>query len=223
MNRITNALLFFLFIPILALSIFIGFDLPLEILKTTGRSLPYKSVLFLGFALLVGIIGSNRSIKRWVGLFTIRQTTRFMFTTKSSAERKQRVVVYSLLESIVLALLALALYNLTQDSLICSLLYAVFAVDGLLFLIIGISSFGVGISSKAILVVDREVTVAFLSGLRKVSISQQTLYLDYLNGLQHTFPVNCIPDGDKSAFILTLESVTNRDRVLIQNLSTWKT
>jgi hypothetical protein len=223
MNRITNALLFFIFIPILALSIFIGFDLPIELFKTTGKSLPYKAELFLGFGFLVGIVGSNRSIKRWVGWFTLRQKSRFKFTTPISQERKQRVLVYSILEVSISAILAFALYSLTREALVCSLLFALFSFDGLLFISVGLPAFGVGVSSKAILVVDREVTVAYLSGLRKVSVSQQTLYLDYLNNLQLTFPINCIPDSEKNAFILTLESVTDRDRVLIQNLSTWKT
>ena len=223
MNRITNALLFVLFIPILALSIFIGFDLPIEILKTTGTALSFKAELFLGFGFLLAIIGANRSIKRWVGLFTLKQKNGFKYTAKISRERKQRVVVYTLLESFLIAIVSVALFILTKDSVICAIVFGLISLDGLLFLSLGFSGFGLGISSKAILVVDREVTVAYISGLRKVSVSQQTLYFDYLDKLQLTFPINCIPDSEKSAFIHTLESITDPDRVLIQNLSTWKT
>jgi hypothetical protein len=96
------------------------------------------------------------------------------------------------------------------------------AIDNLLFLIIGLPRFGVGLSKKAIIVADREVIVLYFSGLRKVSLSQQTLFFDYIQSLQLTFPVDCIPEEDRIEFLHNLEAVTDKDRVFIQNLGEWK-
>jgi len=178
MNRLTNSFLLVLFFPTLALAIFVGFDFPLEFIRTSGANLPYKEYMFGGLALLMAILAANRSIRRWVALFTIRQTDRFVFHTKVSNERRKRVIVYTLLEAGILTAVGLALYILSSEAILYSVVFLVSAMDNLLFLIIGLPRFGVGLSKKAIIVADREVIVLYFSGLRKVSLSQQTLFFD---------------------------------------------
>ena len=102
----------------------------------------------------------------------------------------------------------------------CVLLFS--AIDNLIFLWVGLPRFGVGLSKKAIIVADREVVVLYFSGLRKVSLSQQTLFFDYMQSLQLTFPVDCIPENNRNDFLHNLEAVTDKDRVFIQNLGEWK-
>lgn len=79
------------------------------------------------------------------------------------------------------------------------------------------ANFRVGLSSKAILVADREVLLIYLNGLRKVSVSQQTVYFDYSENLQLSFPLDCIEEPQKANFFNALEGQIDRDRVLFQH------
>jgi hypothetical protein len=222
MNSLSNAILLTLFFPILAISIIVGFNFPLEFIRTSGENIPYKDVIFLVLAVMVFVVAVNRCVKRWMGLGMANKTNRFKFSTPISKERRIRVIVYTLLESLVLSVIALALYTLTPDSLPCVLAYGIFAVDNLLFLSIGNRKFRVSMSSKALLVADREVSVLYFNGLRKISISQQTLYFDYIKELQLSFPMNCLPDQERKAFVESLESVVDKEKVLLYNLGEWK-
>jgi hypothetical protein len=139
-----------------------------------------------------------------------------------SGERKLRITVYTLLEAGILAAVGTALYVLSSDAVLCACVLFFSAIDNLIFLWVGLPRFGVGLSKKAIIVADREVVVLYFSGLRKVSLSQQTLFFDYMQSLQLTFPVDCIPENDRNDFLHNLEAVTDKDRVFIQNLGEWK-
>jgi hypothetical protein len=57
------------------------------------------------------------------------------------------------------------------------------------------------------------VQLVYLSGLRKVSIHQQTIYFDYIKGLQMTIPVESIEPEQREAFFTVLESKVDRDKV----------
>ena len=222
MNRLTNSFLLVLFFPTLLISLFVGFDFPIEILRTSGANLPYKSIIFLVLGILISLLSINRSVKRWVSLYTISQKDRFVYHVPISLERTKRVRLYTLLEAALLLLVGIALFSICSESIFCAMAYALFGIDDILFLIFGSNRFGVGMSKKAIIIADREVIVLYFSGLRKVSISQRNLFFDYLQDLQLTFPVDCIPEDKRNEFLTNLESVTDKDRVFIQNLGEWK-
>ena len=97
------------------------------------------------------------------------------------------------------------------------LVYIVLLADSLIFIIANKGNFRVGLSSKAILVADREIILIYLHGLRKVSVSQQTIYFDYIEDLQLTFPLDCIQEEQKTAFFGALEAQIDRDHVLFHH------
>jgi len=222
MNRITNSFILVLFIPIMALTIFVAFDLPLGIFKTTGSQLPYRQELMLGLSILVAILFINRSVKRCMGLYTVAQKSRFVFRSALSSERKKRVVVYGILESFVYGFLSYSLWTLTPEALPSALVFLFFSIEGFVFVSLGSKYFATGLSSKAIIVADREVVVVYYNGLRKVSIGQQTLYFDYIQSLQLSFPIDVIPSDQRQAFVANLETVVDDKKVLIHNLGSWK-
>jgi hypothetical protein len=222
MNRITNALILILFFPTMVLAIFISFDLPLGIFRTTGSQLPYRAELFLGFTLLIAILFSNRSIKRWVGLMTVAKKNRFVFNAPISIERRKTVLAYGVLESTIYMIIGIGLLVLTMESFPAALIFLFFGVEGMVYTIFGAKKFALGLSTKAIIVADREITVIYYNGLRKVSIGQQTLYFDYIQSLQLNFPTDVIPSDQRQAFIANLESVVDPQKVLIHNLGSWK-
>ena len=69
------------------------------------------------------------------------------------------------------------------------------------------------LSSKALIVADREVVLLYFKGLRKVTIHQQTVYFDYIKDLQLSFPTNCIEPKDQEAFFELLKAQFNPDKV----------
>jgi len=222
MNRVTNGIILVLFLPLMALTIFIAFDLPLGIFKTTGAQLPYRAELLLGFTLLIAILFTNRSIKRWMALITVAQKSRFLVNIPLSKDRRKTVLAYGLLESSIYCCIGAGLLALTAQAMAAALVFLFYAAEGLFFTLYGMKKFSIGLSSKAIIVADREVTVIYYTGLRKVSVRQQTLYFDYVQTLQLSFPLNVIPDECRQEFQANLERVVDPNKVLIYNLGTWK-
>lgn len=221
MNSFINILLLIVTFPTMLLSIFIGFDLPIEFLRTTAREMPYASEILLVFGLLLLVISLRRSIRRWMGVRMTKQTKKFHWNSEISQTRKQRVVVYTLLEAAVLLSLALGYYFLTPDAWFPALVMLVFSIESIVFLLIcSRKLFRIGLSSKAILVADREVILIYLVGLRQVSISQQTVYFDYTNDLQLSFPTDCLLAEEKELFFENLSSLVDKNKVLFRNVTT---
>ena len=137
-----------------------------------------------------------------------------------SIERKRRVFVYNSLEALVFISLFAAHLFLSKVAIFVSVTYLILALDAVLFLVVNGKQFRVGLSSKAILVADREVILIYLAGLRQVSISQQTVYFDYTNDLQLSFPTDCLLAEEKELFFENLSSLVDKNKVLFRNVTT---
>jgi hypothetical protein len=156
-----------------------------------------------------------------MGVRMTKQTKKFHWNSEISQTRKQRVIVYTLLEAAVLLSLALGYYFLTPDAWFPALVMLVFSIESIVFLLIcSRKLFRIGLSSKAILVADREVILIYLAGLRQVSISQQTVYFDYTNDLQLSFPTDCLLAEEKDLFFENLSSLVDKNKVLFRNVTT---
>ena len=217
MNRFINALLLFIFLPTLLVDIFVGFDLPLRILKTSGANLPYREEILTGLGLLMCIVILRRSIRRWMGLRVVSRVDKFKWNSAVSPERRKRVIVYTLLEVFILTCAGLGLYIVSSVAWMPAASLWFGAIDGLVFTLVGISKpvWRVALSSKALIVADREVTLLYFTGLRKVSIQQNTVYFDYIKQLQLTFPLDCIEAGKGDEFFEILEAQFNPDQVYV--------
>ena len=222
MNSFVNAILLALTFPLIMLTIIVGFDLPVEILKTSGKNLSFADEIFWLLATLMGLIAFRRSLKRWMGMKIVNTTERFIINFEVSTARKNRVVVYNLIESCIMLSLGLSIYNLTTHALVPTLVLLSFSFDNVLFLAIGYKNrFRIGLSSKALIVSDREVTVIYFEGLRKISIEQQTIYFDYIKDLQLSFPTNCLRDEDKELIFNGLNDIVDKDKVMFSKIGEW--
>ena len=222
MNSFVNAILLALTFPLIMLTIIVGFDLPVEILKTSGKNLSFADEVFWLLATLMGLIAFRRSLKRWMGMKIVNTTERFIINFEVSTARKNRVVVYNLIESCIMLSLGLSIYNLTTHALVPTIVLLSFSFDNLLFLAIGYKNrFRIGLSSKALIVSDREVTVIYFEGLRKISIEQQTIYFDYIKDLQLSFPTNCLRDEDKELIFNGLNDIVDKDKVMFSKMGEW--
>lgn len=214
MNRSINLMLGFFLFPAMLIAIFVGFDLPIEFLRVSGHSLPYKSEIFLGFGLLFAILILRRSIRRWMGMRIVSKVKKFKWNAAVSKQRKVRVTTYLLLEAMVMLFVSIAFYNISVSALPIAIAFMIGVVDNLVFMMVGANSrFRVGLSSKALIVADREVTLLYFTGLRRISLHQQTVYFDYIKGLQLSFPLDCIQEDMREEFFTQLEGQVDRDRV----------
>jgi hypothetical protein len=217
MNRFINTLLLFLFFPTMGLAIIIGFDLPIEFLGTTGAQMAYKAEVFVALGLLFLLIVIRRSIRRWMGMKLVLQTTKFSWNKPVSRDRLKRIWVYNLLELFVNTCVGIALVKLTTYAWLPAIALFFVGLDNLVFSFIGtsIKGFRVGVTSKAVISADREVTLMYYDGLRRVSIHQGSLFFDYIKGLQLHFPMDCIDESDRGEFFTTLENQLDPKRVFV--------
>ncbi len=217
MNKFINALLLFILLPTMAFAVIVGFDLPLEFLRTTGSQIIYRFEIFLGFGVLLLIINVRRSVRRWMGMRIVHQTNKFIWNQPVSSERKKRVKVYTILEAFVMLCAGSALYYVTPFAILPAIAFWFTTVDNLIFLWIGTmkEGFRAGITKKAVVVADRDVSVLYFSGLRKVTIHQDSIYFDYIKTLQLSFPLDCIEEGQRDLFFSTLEAQLDPNKVFV--------
>ena len=220
MNKFINALLLFLLFPTMLFTIAVGFDMPIEFLRTSGQQLPYRFEIFLALGLFIFIILLRRTVRRWMGMRLVNQLEKFKWNQRMSQDRIKRVIVYTIMEAIVLFFVGSTLYRITNEAIFPALAFCFATVDNFIFLAYGVSlkKFRIGVTSKAIIAADREVSLVYFYGLRKISIHQQSLFFDYIKGLQLSFPVDCVPVAEKDAFFEAVEAQGDTDKVFITKL-----
>ena len=205
--------------PTLVIAIFVGYDLPIEFLKTSGASLPFKFQIFLSLGIIYYIIIVRRSVRRWMGVAMVSKTAKFKWNVSMGEDRRKQVFLYQWLEALIMCSGGISLYYVCPDAIAPASALWVGSLDNLIFMILGQTKklYRIGLTSKAVVVADREVKVLYLSGLRKVTIHQQTVFFDYIKDLQMTFSLTCIPKEDQVDFKNTLESLVDRDRVFFSD------
>jgi len=192
MNSFINILLLIVSILTLFFSVFVRFDLPLEMFKTTAAQLPYRFEIFLGFGLMLLMISIRRTIRRWVGIRMVNQIQKFKWS-------------------------GIAFITLTKEAWFPAVVMIFFGIEGVFYILVNAKNkFRVGLSSKAILAVDREVILLYMEGLQQVSVSQQTIYFDYIQDLQLSFPTDCIEEFNRVDFFENLKQSVNRDKVIFR-------
>ncbi len=213
MNKSVNILLFILFIPTAFLSVLIGFDLPMGFLRLTGETMPYAQEIFYVLAGLFFIIGGRRSVQRWSGLKMVGDTRRFLWNQPMDKKRVGRVSMYLKLEGIFHLFFAIMLYGVTPLFWPVGVVFVILAIDHFLFAILGKSKnlFRIGITKNAVVFADREVNVMYFSGLRRISVQQQSIYFDYIKDLQLSASIDGISHENRKSFRETIENTVDRD------------
>ncbi|MEJ6505262.1 MAG: hypothetical protein QNK70_07205 [Crocinitomicaceae bacterium] len=219
MNSFTNSILLFFSIPLIGFCIYVGFDVQIDFLHTSGGELPFQSYVYLSFGILFfGLLGW-RSVRRWMGLYIVNKRSRFAWNMPVSKKRKQRVISYTLLEVLVMTSLAYALYSLMSTWILPTAVLVFFSIESFVFLFSGMNKrFRVGISSKAIIAADREVVIVYFTGLQKITLGKDSIYFDYIKELQLLFPTDCLEEDELASFKKVVQQMIDRDKVLIRNI-----
>jgi hypothetical protein len=150
-----------------------------------------------------------------MGMHIVNQLSKFKWNSEVSKERKQRVVVYNLLEGLVMGAVGFGFYQITDQAWFPAIALLFCTVDNIIFTIVGIAGkrYRAGVTSKAVILADRDVQLIYFSGLRKVSIHQQSIYFDYIKEVQMDIPVDSVPVEERQNFFEALESCVDKDRV----------
>jgi hypothetical protein len=219
MNKFFNALLFVVFIPTMLLAIFVGFDIPIPLLRTTGAYLTYNNEALFVMGLFILLINVRRSVKRWTALSLVNKVEKYKWSTLVTKERVKRVYVYNFSEALVMLMAGMCLYYVCSDAWMPLIGFLFGALDAVVFAIIGAANnkFRVGMTSKALVAGDRDVIVIYFTGLRKVSTHLQTVFFDFKDDLQLSFPMDLIPEEKRTEFFQELKNTVNPDKVYFQN------
>lgn len=215
MNKSVNILLILLLIPIFGLTIFVGFDLPIEFLKTSGKNLPYQHVVFIIFGILIFLLGARRSMQRWIGVNMVNKQEKYQWNHEIDTKRKAQINMYLIIEGVMHIFVAFAIILLTQKALVIATVFFALGLDHIIFCAFGNIKkvWRVGITNKAIVVAERDFKVIYFSGLRRVTVHQQTLFFDYIKELQLAISIDSISPKNRASFRNVLEEKLNRDKV----------
>jgi hypothetical protein len=215
MNKSVNILLFLLFIPTALLTVIVGFDLPVGFFRLTGESLPYAREIFYVIAGLFFILGGRRSVQRWSGMKMVADTKRYLWNEPMDKKRVGHVSMYLALEGTFHLAFALILYLVTPLFLPVAVVFTILALDHFIFSRVGKKKnlFRIGITKNAVVFADREVKVAYFSGLRRISVQQQSIYFDYIKDLQLSASLDGVSLEDRKLFRETIENSVDRNVV----------
>ena len=179
--------------------------------------MPYRFEILLGLGLFILIVNVRRSIRRWMGLRLVNQIEKFKWNQPMSEERVKRVRTYNFLEGFVMLFIAITLYIVSPEAWMPAIGFAFCTLDNIIFTLVGVSGkrFRAGITSKAVITADRDVNLVYFSGLRKVTIHQQSMFFDYIKELQLSFPIDCVKEEQRDEFFEVLENQLDRDKVFV--------
>ncbi|MFN5444158.1 MAG: hypothetical protein ACK48V_08015 [Crocinitomicaceae bacterium] len=215
MNKSINIFLVLSIIPAIAFSIVVGFDISIEFLRTSGKFIPYQKTIFASFAALFFLMGIRRTSKRWSGIRMVNQIAKFQWNEPIDRQRVTQVNLYLIIEAVIHFMVSLVFLILTPKSIWISCVFFALGLDHLIFCIVGNVKklWRVGVTNKAVVVADRDFKVLYFSGLRKVSVHQQSIFFDYIKELQLSFPIQSIKPENRQSFVAQLEEKVDRDKV----------
>ena len=217
MNKFVNLVTLVVVFPLILFSVYIGLDIPIDSLGITGSEIPYQKEVFYIGTFICGLFHLLRSVKRWSALKVANKINQFKWSARIGKKRRGRVITYLFLEIFLMLCFSIAFFKLTPSSFsICSLLI-LSSIDSLFFVVFGKNKYRISVSSKAIVIADREVQVIYFKGLRKISIHQQSIFFEYIENLQLFFPLNSLEEKDVSIFFNELNKLIDRERVYLGN------
>lgn len=217
MNKFVNTIIVFLFILVFLLSVVVGRDIQIGYTRMSGQTIPYKEYYFIGFAALFLLIGARRTVQRWTGIAMIRNAEKYQWNIPVGKERKSRANFYLILEGFFHAVMAIMVMSLTKYAIPIFLVLMFLSIDHFVYAIVGKSKniFRIGITKSALVLVDRDVRVLYFSGLRKVSVFQDTIFFEYIKDLVLEFPADVVDEDKRDEFREVLLKQLNLNRVYI--------
>lgn len=216
MSKFFNQWIFLVTVLTIPIALAVGLNQDFHVFgfRIPGEEFVYKDLFFGIAAGLIFLLGALKASKKWTGLFIVRQKERFQFSTPISSARKKRVLLYNSIELLFFAVFA-SFFFLTDSTWVVAGVFVILFIETLANTFFGINkeAYRVGMTKKAVLRADREVTLVYFKGLEKITKHQQTLYFEYVNDLVLHMPLDVIPDDQKDSFYKALREQANPDQV----------
>lgn len=223
MNKFYNSWITIVCISSIPIALAIGLNEDFTIFGYTieGEEFAYGDLAFAIAGGIVLVLGGFKAVRKWMGLRLVTQTEKFSFITSISKERKQRVRLYNTIEILFLVLWGGLFFYLSSASWSLAFVLFLIATEHLLNSLVGLNGnkFRIGVTKKAILRVDREVDVVYFKGLQKITVQQQSIIFEYINGLVLHLPLDAIPDDQLKEFEKEIKEKINPERVYYSGLS----
>jgi len=216
MSKALNVILVFLLLPLFVIAIIAGFDLNAFGLFE-GVETPYLREVFLVAAGMTAIMLGLRAVQRWLGLRIFHHEDKFLWIGTISKERRSRVRLYLILENSYLLFLGIYFLLISDYSEPLGWVCVAGFVEAIFFIVFRNNARHMksGVTKQAVIVGDRDVRVYYFSGLRKVSVLQDTIYMEYKDDLTLSFPVSSIDPKDREEFKKHFLDGVNANRVFV--------
>lgn len=213
MNKVINGLTLLICIAAGIFAMVIGFDLILFGLNPT--KIEYKQEIFLGAAMLIAALGLLRLVIRRRNLKIFSDESKFELIVPISKSAMSHVNLYLIIEAIFMLLMGLMFFWISELSRVISVVFLVLLIEQVVF-IVQAQKQGfckVGMTTLALLSVDRESDVLYYNGIKKVDIDLGRLYFDYKGDLQLSIRIDNISSEDKVKFDETLRKCLSKKNV----------
>lgn len=217
MNKFFNSWIFILGVIAFPFAIAVGWNEDFQFFGFTipGEEFEYGEYIFISVALLLALLAGFKSYRKWMGIFIIKQTSKFLFTTPISEERKSRVGMYNYLEIIFLLLFSFFYLNFITTVTWLAVVYVLITLEHIINTVVGfhLNNYGLGITNKAIVRADREIDAIYFKGLSRITQQQDQLLFEYSTGLVLEIPLSVIPQDRKADFFKLLQEKAPKEKV----------
>jgi hypothetical protein len=217
MNKFFNIWTLIFTIITIPFTLAVGWNNDFSILgwNVPGVEFQYADLLFGIAAGVVFVLGVLRASKKWAGINITRQKNRFIFFSNISKSRLNRVVLYNIIEMFFYLIFAFFFIIVMQTAIYLGLVFVLLFLENIINTLFGVfkQTYSIGITSKAIIFVDRDVKALYFKGLKRVSKHQQTIYFEYVNDMVLHIPTNVIPDDAEQEFLKTLQGIVDPSKV----------
>lgn len=217
MNKVVNIFSGLVLVLYLAFIMMLIYDLSFSSFSLKG--LPYQTEICSLIALIVLLLGVLRIKRKWQGAKDMTRFKNFIFVRYISGSSLKLALLYTVAETIFMALTILILLRMSTLALPLVLPMMV----TLLFLFVestyfaikiyrGGDAFRVGINKKAVAYFNREMHILYFVGLKKIELHQDMVNFQYKEDLNIFLPLEILDPKDRvpfrDALIETIENHT---------------
>ena len=217
MNKIYNIWILIISIITLPIAFFAGMNQEFGAWNIILTDYEYIDLAFGIAAGLIFLLGASRSAKKWTGLRIVNKKEKFIYNAVIGKERIKRTRVLNYIEIFYFFILAIGFTVFSVKAASVSLVFFILIIDATLYSVIGIwgKKYRIGMTSKAIVSVDREVIAIYFKGLKTITYKSDNLIFEYVNDLVLDLPIENVRVEDRAHFFELLKEKIDREKVFL--------
>jgi hypothetical protein len=216
MSKAVNLLLTFLIVPTVCLALFVGTDLnALGFIKGLETSFAFE--IFLAIGILSGILFVWRAFRRWMAFRILSNPDQFIWVGSASQKHIKRMRLYFVLEAVFFICLAVYFFLISDLTIVLAVVFALAALENLIFLVLRCNTkfMKAGISKNGLVLANRDLSFFYFSGLIRVSPQNDSIYMEYRNGLCLSFPLDAVKIQERVEFLQHFVNAVDKKNVFV--------